>query len=304
MVQELQQTNAVVEIPVEMISPNPHQPRKNFDLTALRELADSIQEHGIQQAIVVRVLDREAGTYELVMGERRLRACKLLEMATIPAVIREEMTDETSQELALIENLQRDDLTPIEEAKSLAELAERYDNDLKQVAERVSKSEIYIGDRIALLGLPEEVQTQIDHGQINLAQAKVILELEAAVQIEAANRVIKLNLTANELRGRMQRFLKKDQDGSGRGPSKSGGVTYNQLTTILVRLYDGLDSYDFSILGDQNKRTTLKKQMTLIQRALDSALNQLEFNQGSGEESGESQETGEEPSQEFAGQNA
>ncbi len=275
MAETLQQTDAVVEIPVDRISPNPHQPRKTFDQVRLQELADSIREHGVQQAIVVRILDRDADTYELVMGERRLRACKLLEKATIPAVVREGMSDETSQELALIENLQRDDLAPIEEARSLLDLSELYGNDLKKVAERVSKSLPYIEGRIALLDLPEEVQVLIDQGKINLEQAKVILELEPDVQIEAANRVIRLNLTANELRGRMQRFLRKDDD-SGRQSSQSGFITYNQLTAVLVRLYDGLDTYDFSLLGDQNKRTTLKKQLALVRQAIEQSLEKLE----------------------------
>lgn len=276
MTETLQQTDVVVEIPVDRIFPNPHQPRKTFDPVRLQELADSIREHGVQQAIVVRKIP-ENDTYELVMGERRLRACKLLGKETIPAVIREEMADEASQELALIENLQRDDLAPIEEARSLSDLAERYDNDFKKVAERVSKSLSYVEGRIALLGLPEEIQTLIDQGKINLEQAKVILELEANVQVEAANRVIRLNLTANELRGRMQRFLKKnDGNGSGRQSSQSGSITHNQLTATLVRLYDGLETYDFPSLGDQNKRTTLKKQLTLVGQTINQALEKLE----------------------------
>lgn len=285
MVETLQQTDVVVEIPIDRIFPNPHQPRKTFDPVRLQELADSIREHGVQQAIVVRALDQDKGTYELVMGERRLRACKLLQKETIPAVVRKEMADEVSQELALIENLQREDLTPIDEARGLSDLADLYGGDLKKVAERVSKSQLHVEERIALLGLPEEVQAHIDQGRINLAQAKVILELESNVQIEAANRVIKLNLTANELRGRMQRFLKKEGSDTGGRQSQPGSVTYNQLTSILVKLYDGLDSYDFSLLGDQNKRTTLKKQMTLVSRVLETALSQLESNRIPEEES-------------------
>ena len=273
----LQQTDAVVQIPVEKISPNPHQPRKTFDEIRLQELADSIREHGVQQAIVVRVLNEDDGTYEIVMGERRLRACKLLGLETIPAVIREGMADEVSRELALIENVQREDLTPIEEAQSYSELAEIYDNDLQKVAARVSKSQPHIEGRIALLNLPQEVQDLIDQGKINLEQAKVILELEPDVQIEAANRVIRLNLTANELRGRMQHFLKKNgSDGGGRKGSQAGSTTYNQLTAIVVRLYEGLSGYDFGLLGDQNKRTTLRKQLTLIRQSVDQAIEKLE----------------------------
>ncbi|MBI4094131.1 ParB/RepB/Spo0J family partition protein [Candidatus Kaiserbacteria bacterium] len=264
----------VTEISLEKISPNPYQPRETFDETELRGLADSIREKGLLQPIVVRLNNGNLGLYQIVMGERRFRAFQMLERQRIPAIVRS-IGDAEAREIALIENLQRDDLSVTEEAHCLQALIEQYEGSRNAVAEKIGKSITYVADRVDLLALPKQVQDLLSEGKINVAQGKVILELkDEQVQIEAARRAIKLNLSANELRGRMQRHAKTAAAGVSSG--KGTTVNYKQIQSVLVRLFDALDNYDIATLGDANKRATLKKQMQLVQRSLTSSIEKLE----------------------------
>lgn len=265
------QQQTVAEIPIESIRPNPYQPRTHFDQKKLQELADSIKESTLGQPITVRPLDG-AGTYELVIGERRLRAFELLRRETIPAVIRQ-FTPEQSRELTLVENLQREDLTPIEEARGLMSLADHYGGNIAEVARKVGISAPTVSKKIALLSLPPELQEMIETGKVNVAQAEVILEIEEKErQIQAARVAYKLNLSANQLRGRMQQHLKKKREGSER---KSDSVKFSHVSGTLVRLYDAIDKFDFNLLRDPNKRLTLRKQIELVQRTLKDAAEKL-----------------------------
>lgn len=266
------QGQSVIELPVGKIVANRYQPRERFDEELLKELAASIKEHGLQQPIVVRVHPQQEGNYELVMGERRLRATKLLGLTTIHAIIRE-YTDEQMQELALIENIQRDDLGIMEEARSLLKLQERLGS-VQLVADKVSKSVGHVTRRIALLGLPAEVQVMIDEGKIVAAHAEVILDVEGPDhQIEAARWAAKLNLSAATLHGRMLKHMKPK---ASNGPGASAGVVkYSVLSATLMRLFEAVVGFNFPMLRDENKRGTLKKQMNLLRGKLDSALGQL-----------------------------
>lgn len=262
----------VVELPIESIQPSPFQPRTVFDETKLAELGNSIAANGLVQPIVVRLIASNPPVYELIAGERRLRASKLVGKLTIEAVIKT-MTDEEARENALIENIQRDDLTIIDLARSLASLVELHNGDRELVANKISKSIPYLAERLDLLTLPEEIQAMLEKDLLNLAVAKVILDLAPEKQVEAANLAVQLQLTANELRGRMQRHTKPPRD---RQSSKSEGPTFNQLSSLLVKLYDSFMGYDFSELKEENRRETLKKQIALAQAALDNAQNSLE----------------------------
>ncbi len=262
----------VVELPVDKISRSPYQPREAFDDVKITELANSIRESGLLQPIVVRVLDPEKGTYELIAGERRLLAHQRLGRATIPAIVRD-VSDEEARNLVLIENLQREDLTIIEEARCISALVAHNEGNRQLVAHKIGKSVLYVGGRVAFLTLPKDIQQMLDKGEINIAQANVILELSGEeAQKKAARLATKLNLNASQLRGRMQQHLKK---GTGVGSGEGTVITFNQLSSCLVRLYDALDGYDYSMLRDANKRETLRKQMELVGKVLAKGLELL-----------------------------
>ncbi|MCC5835514.1 MAG: ParB/RepB/Spo0J family partition protein [Opitutales bacterium] len=162
------------EIPIRQIVPNPHQPRREFEETALKELAESIRSEGLLQPIVVRLKDEG---YELIAGERRWRACQLLKMKQIPARVLE--TSETSSAvLSLIENLQREDLNPIEESMGYASLIREFGLTQEAVAERVGKSRAAIANALRLLQLNKEIQGYISRGHLSVGHAKVLLGVE------------------------------------------------------------------------------------------------------------------------------
>lgn len=267
------QGQQIVELPVGKIVPNPFQPRQHFDEEKIRELAASIRAQGLQQPIVVRKHPTEPGTYQIVMGERRWRAHKLLELATVPSIIRE-YADEAMHELALIENLQRDDLTIMEEARSLLGLVEKHEV-LQTVADKIGKSITFVTRRLALLDLPSEIQVMLDEGKILPTHADVILDIEGAEnQLKAAEMVVKLNLTADKLHGRMLKHIKpKEGNGGGQG----GVVKFQHVSGGVVRLYDALEGFEFEKLRDANKRETLKRQITLLQTSLTTAVEKLDM---------------------------
>ncbi|MBI1961606.1 MAG: ParB/RepB/Spo0J family partition protein [Parcubacteria group bacterium] len=166
--------SAVVEIPVEKIVSNRHQPRKHFVQEELERLAQSIREHGIIQPLVV-VADA-GGQYELIAGERRLRAAKMAGLATVPTTIRK--SDELERlELALIENIQRSDLNPIEEAESYQKLNDEFGLTHQQIADRMGKTRPLISNAIRLLSLPAEIQMALAERRINAGHARAILEV-------------------------------------------------------------------------------------------------------------------------------
>lgn len=269
---EAQVQGQVVELPVGKITPNPHQPRQRFDEEALQELGASIREKGVFQPVVVRLLNATEGTYELVVGERRLRACKLIEKETIPAIIRD-ISPEESRELALIENLQRDDLTIMEEARSLLGLFEQYAV-MQTVADKIGKSITYVTRRLALLELPLEIQTMLDDGQILATHADVILEVEGQEnQLNAARWAAKLNLSAAQLHGRMLKHMKPKPENGG---SRGGVVKFGYVSGGVARLYDAVVYFNYAMLRDPNKRQTLKQQMTLLYSAIENALAKLD----------------------------
>jgi len=164
--------DGVMMVRLSEIEPNKGQPRKNFDENALAELADSIREHGIIQPLLVRKLDK--GGYQIVAGERRWRASRMIGLTEVPVVVKE-LSDTEVMELALIENLQREDLNPIEEAAGYKELMATYGLTQDQVAKRVGKSRSAIANSLRLLNLPKPVQNYVLNGQLSMGHAKAIL---------------------------------------------------------------------------------------------------------------------------------
>src|SRR5262245_28742119 len=180
-------SGGVEQIPIEMIGANPFQPRTRFDDASLKELTESIRSSGIIQPVILR----RAGTdsYELVAGERRLRAAKLAGLEAVPAILRE-VDDTRMMELALIENIQREDLNPIDEAKAYQALIQKVGLTHDQISERVGKQRSSVTNAIRLLGLPPEVQDMVSRGTLSAGHARALLALETPGDQLATSRYV------------------------------------------------------------------------------------------------------------------
>jgi len=185
----------VENIKISDIEPNQFQPRKHFDDESLKELSDSIKEHGIIQPIIVR---RNDFGYQIVAGERRWRAAKLAGLKEVPAIVKD-FDDQKVMEIALIENLQREDLNPIDEAKAYKSLMEQFNLTQEEISKRVGKSRSSIANSIRLLNLDEEVQNMLMEGKITTGHAKVILALQdAEKQNMIAKKIVDKNLNVRD----------------------------------------------------------------------------------------------------------
>ncbi|MGC6769008.1 ParB/RepB/Spo0J family partition protein [Enterococcus sp. LJL51] len=187
----------VVEISLNDLRPNPYQPRKTFDESSLSELADSIKQSGVFQPIIVRKSTVKG--YEIIAGERRFRASKLAEKETIPAIVRE-FDEEAMMQIAVLENLQREDLNPLEEAEAYDMLMKNLKLTQVEVAERLGKSRPYIANYLRLLTLPGLVKELVQQETLSMGQARTLLGLKDKKQILAlANRAVKEGLTVRQL---------------------------------------------------------------------------------------------------------
>lgn len=187
----------VVEIPLEELRPNPYQPRKTFDEKALEELSESIKQSGVFQPIIVRQSTIKG--YEIIAGERRFRASKLAGKETIPAIVRE-FDEARMMQIAVLENLQREDLSPMEEAEAYEMLMKNLKLTQVELAEQLGKSRPYIANYLRLLSLPQVVKDLVQKEQLSMGQARTLLALKETDQIiPLANRVLKEGLTVRQL---------------------------------------------------------------------------------------------------------
>ena len=179
--------NEIVTLKISQIEPNRTQPRRSFDEEALRELAGSIADHGVLQPILVR--PQIYGGYQIVAGERRYRASRMAGLTEIPAIVRE-LDDSQTMQLALIENLQRQDLSPMEEAQGYRTLMDTYGFSQEEVARTVGKSRSAVANTLRLLGLPEEIKPLLEEGRLSAGHARALLGLNDPKDIEAAAKKI------------------------------------------------------------------------------------------------------------------
>ncbi|MDT2815919.1 ParB/RepB/Spo0J family partition protein [Vagococcus carniphilus] len=187
----------VVEIPLEELRPNPYQPRKTFDEKALEELSESIKQSGVFQPIIVRQSTIKG--YEIIAGERRFRASKLAGKETVPAIVRE-FDEARMMQIAVLENLQREDLSPMEEAEAYEMLMKNLKLTQVELAEQLGKSRPYIANYLRLLSLPQVVKDLVQKEQLSMGQARTLLALKETDQIiPLANRVLKEGLTVRQL---------------------------------------------------------------------------------------------------------
>jgi ParB family chromosome partitioning protein len=190
---------------IDLISPNPEQPRTHFEPEALRELADSIREHGIIQPLVVS-RDGDGG-YRLIAGERRLQAARLAGLPTVPVVVRE-VADSELLELALVENIQRADLNAIEEAMAYRRLTEEHGHTQEEAAKRVGKSRVAVANALRLLALESEIRRSLVSGEITEGHARALLGLpEGKVRLDAWREVVKRNLSVRETEALVRKAL-------------------------------------------------------------------------------------------------
>ena len=193
-------------LPLQKIEPNRLQPRKSFNEEELASLADSIRQHGVIQPLTVRLLD--TGYYQIIAGERRWRAARMAGLREVPVVIIE-ADDKKAMELALIENLQRADLTPIEEARGYQQLIGEYGLTQEQVADRVSKSRPAVANAMRLLSLPDELLSMVESGKLTAGHARALLSIkDERQQLAVARQVVNLQLSVRQTEAMCKKLLK------------------------------------------------------------------------------------------------
>ena len=234
------------------IEPNKSQPRRHFDENAITTLADSIRQHGLIQPILVR----STGTgYQIVAGERRWRACRMLGMSEIPAVVKEFSDSETAQ-IALIENIQREDLNPIEEAAAYKELMENYDMTQEELSKAVGKSRSAIANAVRLLNMPEKVQELLRKGELSAGQAKAIAAAESEEQmIDLAERAANGQITVRAI----EKLLAQKDEEEKEEPAKADAEkkqAMNYLTEMEISLHETL-SRKVKINSKDGKKGTI-----------------------------------------------
>jgi len=202
--------NRIVELPLVKVTPNKNQPRQNFKEQSLNELAESIREFGIIQPITVRSLDG-GGLYEIISGERRYKAAKMLGLAAVPCIINQNVDDIASIEMALIENIQRDDLTPIELSHTFKQLIDEFKLTHEELSKRIGKSRAAITNSLRLLLLPLEVQKMVDTGSLSAGHARTLLSLEnKEEQIKLANQIVEKDLSVRQVEGVVRSKVKAE----------------------------------------------------------------------------------------------
>ncbi|SHM18204.1 chromosome partitioning protein, ParB family [Caldanaerovirga acetigignens] len=221
---------SIQEVDIEEIKPNKMQPRKDFDEEKIRELASSIKEHGVLQPVILR---KAKEGYELVAGERRWRAAKLAGIKKIPAVVKN-LTDAEVMQIALIENLQREDLTPMEEAMAYKRLMEEYGMTQEELASKIGKSRSQIANTVRLLNLESEIQEMINQKKITAGHARAILAIEDPKErIKIAKKIIEENMSVRET----EEVIKRISIKSGKTMRKNNK---NEINPALIHVAEQL----------------------------------------------------------------
>ncbi len=231
------------EVNINDIMPNPNQPRKHFDETALNELAASIRVHGIIQPIVLN--ESDDGKYMIIAGERRWRAAKIAGLETVPAYIRR-FTEKQVKEISIIENLQREDLNPIEAAKAIKQLMEEYKLTQEAVAERIGKSRSVIANTVRLLTLPVEVVDLIEMNKLSAGHAKILVALTDPIeQIKIATVAVNKKLSVREI----EKLVKNINNPSKERPKSEQSIELKEMINEMQRIF----ATKVSAIGNDNK---------------------------------------------------
>lgn len=251
-IEEAKTNDQIVEIDLSELRANPYQPRKNFDEEALNELASSIKEHGVFQPIIVK---KSIKGYEIIAGERRFRASKLAGMQTVPAIVKD-FSDEEMMQIALLENLQRENLTSIEEAKAYKSIIESMNITQDELAKKVGKSRSHITNILGLLKLPASVQDMVLYNKLSMGHARVLSKLDDPKIVEdLAQRVITEDLSVRKLES-----LVYDNEEKEVKTKKSSNNEYKYMENFLkeklgtnVKINNNKISIKFSNVQDLNR---------------------------------------------------
>jgi len=195
---------SLLNLPLEQLQRGRYQPRRDMNPVALQELADSIKAQGVMQPIVVRAIGEDS--YEIVAGERRWRAAQMAGLDSIPAIIRQ-INDDTAMAMALIENIQREDLNPMEQATAMHRFVEEFGLTHQQIAEAVGKARATVSNLLRLMGLPREVKTLLEHGDIEMGHARALLALPENQQAEAARLIVAKGLSVRQTESLVRSLL-------------------------------------------------------------------------------------------------
>ena len=229
-VERSKNVGGIINIGVEKIVPNPFQPRIRFNEIELDELADSIRQHGVMQPIVVR---QNSGGYELIAGERRWRASQRAGLTDLPAIVRD-LDDQQVAALALIENIQREQLTAIEQARALARMRDQFSMDQTALAAMISSSRSNVANLLRLLNLVKDVQTMLEDGRLEMGHARALLPLPENMQQKAAEDVLRSRLSVRQTETLVKRLL------SGDTASPKTGADDPDVGRLEMKLSDSL----------------------------------------------------------------
>ncbi len=231
---EADQQRQSMTVPVEFLRPSRFQPRHSFDEERLGPLVESVREKGVLQPILVRRHGREPETYEIVAGERRWRAAQLAGLDTIPSIIRE-IPDQAALVVALIENIQREDLNPMEEARALQRLVENFEMTHATVADAVGRSRVMVSNLLRLLELPAAVMTMLERRELDMGHARALLAVDSAAdQLTLARRVVKEGWSVRETERAVRRLPESRKRSSRAGRRATRDPDVRRLETNLA----------------------------------------------------------------------
>lgn len=229
---EASKEEAVQEVSIKDIRPNPYQPRKYFEPEAIEELKESIKQHGILQPIIVR---KSIKGFEIVVGERRYRAAKAAKLTKVPVVVRN-LTEQQMMELALLENLQREDLTPIEEAFAYQSLMTKLELTQEQLASRLGKSRPHIANHVRLLSLPKFVQDLMNDGKLSMGHGRALLGLKGKEKVKpVVEKVLKEHLNVRQLEQFIQQLNESVSRETKKEPEKKDIFLQDQESILRER---------------------------------------------------------------------
>ena len=248
----------IMELPIDELRPNPYQPRQVFDQDALRELATSIEEHGVFQPIIVK--KSKIKGYEIIAGERRVRASKLAGKTTIPAIIRT-FTDAQMMEIALLENLQRQDLSAIEEAEAYDRMLRELQITQEELARKIGKSRSHLTNMLGLLRLPKQVQAMVNQHDLSMGHARVLSKLENDNQIiELAHQVVKEKIPVRDLEQKLDETKQFERKVKINRHSRENNQNYRYVEDLLrekldtkVKIKDKKIEISFTSVADLNR---------------------------------------------------
>lgn len=242
--------NSVIEIETSLIDANPNQPRKIFDQTALRELADSITMHGVIMPIVV---NKKGDRYMIIAGERRWRASKLAGKTTVPAIVKD-YTERQVKEISLIENLQREDLNPIEAANAMKQLMDEYDITQEDLAERIGKSRSAIANTLRLLSLQPEVIDLVSNGALSQGHARALITLPRAEQVAIARKAVEKRFSVREVEQAVKDYYNPPEEARKAKKARQEALMSVELKDLIVRMQRSFGTKVSAIGNDKKGR--------------------------------------------------